>query len=792
MANYTWISNSESNWTTTANWDTDDATPTYPGSGDNAIFNNTQNGNCIIDISITVDSVTSSGTYSGNLILSNTLTITNDFTWTSGSISGASDLQVGKNCNISGCSFNCDAGHIIKILHNQSASNTFTANQTIKNLYFGTTGSVGYAIYALSGTFSVAEDLTLNLIRLSGTSSVTIQGDLIINNGYGNQLNSSNLTLTVNGDFYMTDGSIQAGIVKVDGDLIAHDNWDEGIGIIEWQKTGDETWTPNPNIYYPIIKFTSARTVTLGGPFSFYDIGISAGATLDTDDNTLTFRNFTTDISGTLTQGNSEFNFASNKNGQHCNFSTLSIKTLRISGGYTSLSDSNLNGNFTVENMIMNSVARIDVTNSPEVTGELEIIRGGLKSGTLKLSGNLNVQTTATNVGAGGTINWTQAGDITWANTGGSNAWLPTINFNSNRTITLGDNLRAYGIVFTQGILDVSNNNYDIIVTDSWNASNTNNGNLGLNPRQGTVTINVKIVKIHRGSTDNSGCPFYNLNITNGTGNASYTYNNFTNIWNIANNFTCSFYGEMELSNNSIFNIGGNAELTNLGGLGLKALTLSTWNIDGDLTLNQTIWKTGLASTFNINCQGDVDMNGCTIGGATFHEQTTNITLNGSNTQTLDADVTCRLPGNIIINNSGPHVLITNSGQWLNNIDVTNGILKFDTNNTYRFLTGKTITVRSGATLNFEGLSALSMITLREKDDSGSKWTINNLAGSSVEAHFTDIKDSTVTNATPQAEAYNSTDSGGNTNWFFIGGAELTAIDQMLIDPMKIGSKLQI
>jgi hypothetical protein len=234
MPNYTWISDIAGDWTTTANWSTDDASPTFPATGDEAIFNGTHNGDCFVDIDLSVDSVTDSGSYTGNLILSNNLSAVgaNGFSWTNGTISGAGTLTVYRNCNLAGCTYSADAAQVISIIHDRSTADTFTADQTLTNLVLNDS-VLGAEAYNLSGTFTLSGDLTLYRIKIQGTSTVTVQGNMYINNSIGSNVNSSNISITVNGDLYLTDGSIASGTIKVDGDLIAADTWDGGLGVIE-------------------------------------------------------------------------------------------------------------------------------------------------------------------------------------------------------------------------------------------------------------------------------------------------------------------------------------------------------------------------------------------------------------------------------------------------------------------------------------------------------------------------------------------------------------------------------
>jgi hypothetical protein len=787
MATYTWVADAGGDWTTTENWDTDDGSPTYPGSDDAAVFNSDHNGDCTVDESIEVGSVTDSGSYTGDLILSNQLFASgaDGFSWTNGEISGAGTLKVARNCNIAGATISTEAAQVIHIEHDRSDADTLTADQTISNLTVErSTG--GYEEYVLSGTFTISGDLTLNQIQLEGDATVTVQGDMTVNGDCRYNVNSADLTFNVEGDLNMTEGDVRGGLIVLDGDMNVNDNWDGGNATIQWDKAGNETWTPNPNVMYPKIQFNSARTVTLGGPLYAYDILVSAGATLDTDDETVRFQQFSVDnVDGTFTNGDSELHFSPTwANGIDCKLDGMTVNTLRVTDGYSGAADHDLQGDFSIGTLILDMSARMRAASgTPTVTGEFQILGGKFNYGTIDLEGDLTIDSGATDVGAG-EINWTQAGDLEWNDTGSGTGVAPTIKFNSDRTVTLGDDLKAYRINLANGTLDVSSDNHSVTTTNEWIANTTDTDRPGFVPRAGTVTVGISGNSNYRGAADADGCPFYNLTMSGG---AYYNTNKIYGYWNVENDLTISASGEIELQDSSIMTVGGNMVVDGQIGLDIHSGFAQdmAWYITGNLTMGgDTYWKTISGSHLDIHVEGNVDINdvGTTAGYAIGAQK---IILDGSGDQTFDADATTEMPYLTIDKSSGT-ATITGGGTHIYDIDVDDGDLVFGDGQAYNFKTGYTVTVASGATLNFLGTDG-STITLREVDDSGDTWEIDNEEGSTVEAHYTDVKGSVATNPSVDATD-NCTNSGGNVNWTFgaaTGGGE-NIIDNSIVDPSSI------
>jgi len=781
MATYTWIADTPGNWTTAANWSTDDVTPTYPGTGDTAVFNSAHVGNCTVNAAIaTPTSVSDSGSYTGTLTLTNALsTGTGGFSWTAGTLAGTGTLNIGRDCNLSGCTFSCGAGQTIAINHSQATVNTLTANQTLQNVTITRSGTAN-SNYAFSGTFTIGGNLTINLAHLNGTATVAITGDMTFNS-WASIMEDANLALTVNGTLYLTTGAFTDGTITANGAVTAASGWstNEGGGIINWAQTGDITFTPQADVIYPTMKFTSARTVTLGAALSCYDLYLSAGATLLTANYTLKFVYFDiVNMVGTFTYGTSEFNLGVIGNSQYLRLGTGTYTQVRISGSTTHTFAANLRGACSIGTLILESnchqtvLTDSPVAGWPTVTTLLDLNAGELFAGTITLTGSLDVDAAYT-LGGVGIIDWTQTGNITWSTTGGLTAWLPKVIFDSDRTVTLGDNVRfGSTVTFTNGTLDVSASNYQVHAWQ-WDSSATSVARPGFVARTGTVTLYAFNVGTWTGADDVSGCPFYDLVVTPATTNLSGSTNKFDGSWNVSHDLTVSIKGKFApVAVTSSITVLGTTTLTDTGDGSLyvgtgSATGTATMNLN-HLTINTCKWYSAHTTILVINCTGDVDLNAVTTYSGTFDQDYVTINMNGTGSQSFDADATTVMPANLTINKASGTATITNIGTYIENLTVTAGKLSFSpgtAGKTYKFITGKTTTVSSGATLSFDGISNIKMVTLREKDDGASTWAITNSAGSSVLAYYADIKKSVASRQ--WAYAYNSIDSGSNVNWSF-------------------------
>ena len=636
---------------------------------------------------------------------------------------------------------------------------TFSASgQTFKTLKFG--ASYSYDI-VFSNNFSIDENLEINQVDLKGTSVITVIGDLKFNTSYAT-LYDSTIEINVAGDLYLTRGVLRSGKIILSGDIIFAETWDAtgGHTTIEWNKTGDETLSSD--YWFPIIKFNSARTVTLGSTLKAQRIYVSEGATLNTDNNSLYVRylNIADHWLGTVNYGISKLYQQSNGLSQGLYLGSSVFEEIEMIN--SSSWESPLNGGEM--KILTQNGSRLLFENSPKVTQTLTLISGSVSSGTVVLTGYLDCKTTFTNTTMTGcTIDWQQSGDITWNDTGGGVGKLPYIKFNSNRTVTMGNHIDTRGLIFVDGTLDVSENNYDIsffykageVMHNIIDASSNVSEN-PLNARNGTVTSYNTTTRLK----GHANLHFYNL-----TYDVSSTFTNiFTNTVNVDNDMTYLTRSDMEFSGATI-NVGRDL----VCGSSTRKAILRCWSLTGtinvgrDLLLDNAMWNVyGTGANMMLNISGNITMINVISNGIN-NIAYAHITMNGTTDQTFSADATSLLP-DITVNKTSGKAIISDGGDYLRGTTVSQGIMEFSAGKTFSFQTGMSNSVASGATMTFLGTED-DPIILREKDDGASTWPIANAAGSTITAYHADIKNSVVEN--PSATAYDSDDSGGNVNWLW-------------------------
>ncbi|MEI9478576.1 MAG: hypothetical protein WCO26_18685, partial [Deltaproteobacteria bacterium] len=105
-----WVASSASNWNSTSNWSTISAGSggsSVPGSSDDVYFDSARVGNCGIDVTVNVNSISISG-YTGTITQQTgiTITITTNFSQSSGTFAGGdSAIDINGNFSLSGGTF---------------------------------------------------------------------------------------------------------------------------------------------------------------------------------------------------------------------------------------------------------------------------------------------------------------------------------------------------------------------------------------------------------------------------------------------------------------------------------------------------------------------------------------------------------------------------------------------------------------------------------------------------------------------------------------------------------------
>ncbi len=187
-----------------------------------------------------------------------------------------------------------------------------------------------------------------------------------------------------------------------------------------------------------------------------------------------------------------------------------------------------------------------------------------------------------------------------------------------------------------------------------------------------------------------------------------------------------------------------------------RYLTISSGDliVNGTLTINEGGIKTGTA-----------DVKGNVVIGVAADRESGTIKLSGTGNQIITGASGGEFPDTLTINKSSGDCDITGTCNPISDINVTAGTLTFAGGFTYTFDVGDTLTVASGATVEFTG-SAGSLVTLvSDNPGDGNDWNLDNQSTSTITADWVDVQNS---NASNTVTAINSTDSDFNTNWDFI------------------------
>ena len=206
-ANRYWVSAVSSNWNNISNWSLTSGGAggsSVPGSADAVIFDNSGNGNCTIDLSVNITSLTLNATYSGNITQgSNPISVTTTAIFSGGSFSGGTaNIFITGGFTLSGCSFASTAG-ILELRDNAAfLGGTFLHNNgTVR---FNATNTTTQTMSGISPTFYILEFVgisrpytiasignitVLNSLNFSGVSyynlfsgTIDLSGDINISN----------------------------------------------------------------------------------------------------------------------------------------------------------------------------------------------------------------------------------------------------------------------------------------------------------------------------------------------------------------------------------------------------------------------------------------------------------------------------------------------------------------------------------------------------------------------------------------------------------------------------------
>ena len=649
-----WVASTASNWNNTANWSTTSGGAggaSVPGAADVVTFNAARNGNCTIDVAVTIAGITVSG-YTGTINLNGfDLTTTGANTFTTGTIS---------NSGASGA-----------LTLNTTASTTFNGSLINANLT-GTTGRIFFNGSTFNGSVNVTktdannDNSTGNNI-FNGTTTITNAtigsgtGQVLLGNGNRDQFNGL-ATFNNNGNYRIYFAFNHSGqVTSFAQDVILNTN----------KSGGADPWS------YLIAESTNTN-VSFGG-----NLTINCSGTLQSNHRILNGTGSQATYSGTVTV-----------NATNTNASTV------IQMG--TVGTSTYNGNIVVTNSGGNSGVSFNVNTTASsvlaATRTITLGAGGFISGTLNLPRFTQLGATAQNLSTfSGTATLTVGptsqfdGDVTFI--------APQINlsgasYNGAATVEktgANGNTGAGSNIFA-GTTNITNSGSGVFRTNGGNIF----GGTTTIANSGSADILLELVT---GDTFNGNVTFTNT----GTSNIRVGYAG-TNVFNGNIVVNCTNGTGITFSESVTATATLTSGTISIGGSGFSVGTLSLPRFTQVGAINQTLTTfsgtanltVGPSSAFggNVNFTApQVLLNGCTYSG------TATIEKNGA-TDNSSAG------GNIFngittINNSGSGYLLLGNGTR----DQFNAATTFNNTGSYQIYfahnhPGQTTTFSSDLTLN--------------------------------------------------------------------------------------------
>ena len=441
-ANRYWVGLLSGNWSSTLNWSSTSGGlggSSVPAAADNVFFDGgasplyLDNGNCTIDVAVSVTSITVSSGYTGTISQgANTIAVSGAATFGGGTFTGGSaNITITGAFTLSATTFKSTTA--ILELQNNAA---FTGGSFAHNN--GEVQFNGPASQTLSGTTSPAF-YTLEFVgtghttTLSSTGNIAVQNLLSLTGASTYTINSG--TLAVSGNISLTNTATgDGGNTTIDIDGTASQTITSALPV-------NESTLPNVTIASTggTVQFPSMLTVAGNWTYTSGTLDVTTNSSTVTFDNTLT-------ITGSHTLNNISFEGSNNW-------------TFTIAAGTT-----------------------LTANGSMALTGTSNLI---FATGTIDLNGNLNLTNTSTGGGGTAVIAFTGSGNQTITSALPVNeSSLPAITINKTggtlqfpAVLTVRNNW-----VYTAGTIDVTTNNSTIVF-----ASPLGTGSFGIT---GSLTLN--------------------------------------------------------------------------------------------------------------------------------------------------------------------------------------------------------------------------------------------------------------------------------------------------------------
>jgi Secretion system C-terminal sorting domain len=430
-----WVATISSNWNNTTNWSATSGGAggaSVPGIGDDVNFNNGGLGNCTVDASVSVKSITVTVLYAGTIIQgANTIAVSGATSFGGGTFTGGTaDITITGAFALSGTTFTSTSA-ILELQDNAA----FTGGSFAHNsgtVRFNCTHIVAETISGTSPAFYTLEFVGINRgYTISSTGNISVANNLIISGaGFYNLLTG---TIDVKGDINVSNTAVGCG-----GDAMININ-------------GTITQNFNGN--------TTAGT----GALPQLTINKTSG-TLNLANFPAVSNNFTY-TTGTVNAGTSTFCFTHG-----------SIVTYSITGSLT------LAGIEFIMNTSLTTIT-ISAATTLSATGDLIIAGAGgvlINTGNINVNGNINLTNIATNGGGSTTINIIGAGNESIDGTAiiVNQSRLPVININKAGGILslLGNISASANVTYMAGTVNAGTSTCyvvnDLTVTGNINLNN--------------------------------------------------------------------------------------------------------------------------------------------------------------------------------------------------------------------------------------------------------------------------------------------------------------------------------
>ncbi|HCL83920.1 MAG TPA: hypothetical protein DIC22_08090 [Chitinophagaceae bacterium] len=482
-ANRYWVSAVASNWGNPANWSAVSGGPggaTVPGAADAVFFNNGGLGNCTIDGSGTILSISIAAGYTGTLFQgANNISIVNNAGFAGGRFTaGSGNITIGGNITFSGGLFTGGSGNITVggtgsftggIFSGGAGNITFAGNFTLNGTAF--TSSSGVLEFDRSSAFTSATFSNNNgTVRYNPTGNATISGISptfnileFKGNGYSFNMTSTGI-IRVTKSLNLTGTSfynLNTGTINVQGDISVTNTAAgcAGSALININGAGIQNFTGSSGAGLGALPRITINKAS--GSLNLFNFPSSS--------NTFNY------IFGTVNAGSSTYCFTNGSASPYTISGSLGLNNIEFIA--------NTNQTFTIS-----AATTLTANGDLTMAGNKRII---LNTGKINVNGNIFLTNTSTAGTGTATIYIVGAGNQAMDGTtiAISQNRLPNVTINkTGGTLTMKGNISvSRNWTYTSGTVDATGFNSTV----AFGGNNLNVSSAGMSFYNVTVTANV-------------------------------------------------------------------------------------------------------------------------------------------------------------------------------------------------------------------------------------------------------------------------------------------------------------